>query len=138
MKLKGTGRIIFWPGGSLWIGRAQGGSDLHAHHAIQIAFGIDAPISLRADTKDTWTPYAGAVIGPDVAHEYLASGSLVANLFLEPESHTGRSLLERFPAHAISPSPRTSPTTSSASFTKTPTTQPCLSKPETFSPNWPA
>ncbi|ESQ91945.1 hypothetical protein ABAC460_03340 [Asticcacaulis sp. AC460] len=84
------------------MGRAQGGSDLHAHHAIQIAFGIDAPISLRTDTNETWTPHTGAIIRPDVAHEYLASGNLVANLFLEPESHLGRSLLERFP-NPISP-----------------------------------
>ena len=101
MKLKGAGRILFWPGGSLWIGRAEGGSERHAHHAIQIAFGIDKPIRLR--THDgAWTDYVGAIIGPDVAHEYLAPGSLVANLFLEPESKPGRRLLERFGHTAVS------------------------------------
>ncbi len=102
MKLKGTGRIIFWPGGSLWMGTAQGGSELHAHHAIQIAFGIETPICLRTEAPGGWTDYFGVIIGPDVAHEYRAAGGLVANLFLEPESRLGRRLLDRF-GGAVSP-----------------------------------
>lgn len=96
MKLKGTGRILFWPGGSLWMGLARGGSELHAHHAIQIAFGIEAPIRLRKSSDEQWTDYSGAIIGADVPHEYMATGRLVANLFLEPESTMGRRLIERF------------------------------------------
>jgi len=96
MKLKGIGRILFWPGGSLWMGLARGGSELHAHHAIQIAFGIEAPIKLRTSSDEQWTEYTGAMIGPDVAHEYMATGHLVANLFLEPESAIGRRLIKRF------------------------------------------
>jgi len=102
MKLKGTGRIIFWPGGSLWMGLAKGGSELHAHHAIQIAFGVERPISLRPDPNGDWMEFFGAIIAPDLSHEYLANGGLVANLFLEPESRLGRLLLDRFGDHAIS------------------------------------
>ena len=102
MKLRGTGRILFWPGGSLWMGLARGGSELHAHHAIQVAFGIDKPIGLRTHADAGWTDYYGAVIGPDVVHEYLAAGKLVINLFLEPESRLGRSMLDRFDRSGIS------------------------------------
>jgi len=37
MKPTGTGSILLWRGGSLWIGRSGEPADFHSHHAIQMA-----------------------------------------------------------------------------------------------------
>ena len=34
--LSGTGRIVLWRGGSLWIGQAKSETGFHAHHSIQV------------------------------------------------------------------------------------------------------
>ncbi len=34
----GAGRIRFWDGGSLWIGRASEVNAVHAHHAGELQF----------------------------------------------------------------------------------------------------
>ncbi|HMN84489.1 MAG TPA: AraC family transcriptional regulator [Bauldia sp.] len=104
MKTIGIGRVIFWGGGSLWIGLAVDPVAPHAHHALQIAVGFDGPVEFRTDPGAGWTSYAGgALIRPDTPHEFRAPGRRVATIMFEPETALGRALLERFPGDAVVP-----------------------------------
>jgi AraC family transcriptional regulator len=95
-KLLGHGQINLWRGGSLWIGLAQSVTDVHAHHAIQLSIALKGAVRFRRPDSTRWTEYAAALIPPHVPHAFDAEGSVVANVFCEPESVTGRKLLERF------------------------------------------
>jgi AraC-like DNA-binding protein len=104
MKVAGVGRIIFWGGGNLWIGRAVDAIDPHAHHAIQIAVGFNGPVEFRRNAHENWTAYPhGALIRPGASHEFRAPGQRIANILYEPETPIGRALLERFPGSDIVP-----------------------------------
>ena len=101
MKIGGIGRVIFWGGGSVWIGQAMAAADRHSHHAIQLAIGFDGPVEFRAGKDCAWFSYAGALIAPGLPHEFRAPGRYVANLLFEPETPVGRGLLERYGNGAI-------------------------------------
>jgi AraC family transcriptional regulator len=96
MQVAGIGRIIFWSGGSLWIGQSLAPSELHAHHAIQVCVGLASSPEFRTDESAPWTSYRAAVIPPDLPHTYQAPGMMVAHMFCEPESALGRGLLAEF------------------------------------------
>jgi AraC-like DNA-binding protein len=101
MQIAGIGRIIFWSGGSLWIGQSLAPSELHSHHAIQVCVGLSSSPQFRMDISAPWTSYRAAVIPPDMPHTYQAPGMMVAHLFCEPESAVGRGLLARFGREGI-------------------------------------
>jgi hypothetical protein len=44
-----SGRIYFWQTGSLWIGKGQGRSEWHDHHAHQLALALDGEFRFRSD-----------------------------------------------------------------------------------------
>jgi AraC-like DNA-binding protein len=96
MQVAGIGRVIFWSGGSLWIGQSLAPSELHAHHAIQLCIALSGTAQFRTETSAPWTLHRAALIPPDLPHAYQAPGQMVAHLFCEPESTLGRALLERF------------------------------------------
>lgn len=97
MKIAGIGRVIFWGGGNLWIGRAVDPVDLHAHHALQVAVGFDGPVEFRRGSDAEWSPFpGGALIRPGTPHEFRAPGRRIANILFEPETPLGRALLERY------------------------------------------
>jgi AraC-like DNA-binding protein len=96
MRITGIGRIIFWAGGSLWIGRAMAPSEVHAHHALQLGIGLSDRLQFRNSDADPWRLYSAAIIPPDHAHTFQAPGGMVANIFCAPESALGRGLLDRF------------------------------------------
>lgn len=96
MAITGIGRVIFWAGGSLWIGKAFAPSDLHSHHAIQIGIGLSDQVQFRTSDTRPWDSYSAAVIPPDLPHTFQAPGKTVANLFCAPESALGRGLIIRF------------------------------------------
>lgn len=102
-RIVGRGRICIWPGGSLWIGTALRGADLHAHHAIQIPFALDGEIGFRSATDAAWTRYRACMIPPDLPHAFLASGETVAHVFVDPETAEGHNLRERLAAGVIVP-----------------------------------
>jgi AraC-like DNA-binding protein len=106
MKVLGHGQINVWRGGSLWIGLAQTSTDFHAHHAIQVSIGLKGSVRFRSQGAGDWTDYRAALVPPDVLHAFDATGSVVANIFCEPESLTGRGLLERFAAREVIEIPR--------------------------------
>ncbi len=92
----GAGLVNLWPGGSLWIGLSSMAVEPHAHHAIQVSLALDGPVRLRAGGDAHWTEYLGAMVPPHVPHEFEAIGNITATIFCEPESATGRRLLDRF------------------------------------------
>jgi AraC-like DNA-binding protein len=96
MQTTGRGRILLWRGGSIWIGRAEQPTDVHSHHAIQISLALsDGNLHFR-EADNVWKDFAAAVIPAHCPHAFKASGQLVANVFVEPESLEGQKIRERF------------------------------------------
>lgn len=91
-------RWYLWDGGFLTIGRSSApegvpGKDLtstgsHAHHAIQITFGLDGQVALRSPGAE-WETYSGFIVAPDVEHQFAPMSALLAILFVDPESREG-------------------------------------------------
>ena len=104
--ISGVGHFVSWDGGCLLIGHAAGIVPMHAHYAIQIAFGSVPGIRFRPSERDEWTEYGGAIIPSRQAHSMDASG-LPFNvvIFVEPETREGRALSERYLRGGIAPLP---------------------------------
>ena len=94
--LAGVGRVIVWPGGSLWAGRHVGQVPEHAHHAIQVSLALEGRFRAKArswlETRET----AGMVVMPDKPHSLDGCDTTVATLFVEPNSISGAALRKRF------------------------------------------
>ena len=82
-------RWYLWDGGYLAIGESGGTVPPHAHHAIQITLGLDGEIRFRPDEGE-WRHMRGAIVLPDATHSFDGMNSLVAMLFVDPESREGR------------------------------------------------
>jgi AraC family transcriptional regulator len=92
----GAGRIIGWPGGSLWIGHHLAPIQEHAHHAIQISLAMEGRFRIQADGWSEARGTRGMVVMPDRRHRFDGCGAWVATLFVEPNSARGAALRERF------------------------------------------
>jgi len=103
-QVAGAGRVCFWHGGSIWIGRSVGRTEWHAHHAIQIALALDGVCTLRGARDSVWAEFGAAIVRSHRPHQFEADGVTMAHLFVEPESAEGRALRERFAAD-IAPLP---------------------------------
>lgn len=96
IKRTGTGRILFWRGGGIWIGQADSPTDIHSHHAIQITLVLsNSVLRLRSPDED-WLRYTAAIVPANHPHAFEASGEIVAVVFVEPESTEGQVMRERF------------------------------------------
>jgi hypothetical protein len=96
VKVSGTGRIVLWRGGSLWIGRVGEPTGDHAHHAVQITLALTpGGLRFRMPGKD-WTRFQAALVPAHQPHAFDARGEGVAHLFTEPESREGRVLQQRY------------------------------------------
>jgi AraC family transcriptional regulator len=102
----GIGRIYCWDGGSLWIGRATGGAQMHAHHAIQISLALSGSVRFRT-ANENWRTFEAVWVPPDLPHAFEADADLTAQIFVAPESGEGRALIARFGATALVPLPPT-------------------------------
>ena len=92
-----VGDFVAWDGGCLFIGTASGAVPLHAHYALQIAFGSEAGVRLRTSERDEWTSYGVAGVPSRQPHGLDASTvPYWAVLFVEPETREGRVLSERY------------------------------------------
>lgn len=102
----GVGQFVSWNGGCLLIGSSRGVVPVHAHYAIQIAFGREDGIAFRANDRDAWTQYGGALIPSRQPHSMDAT-HVSANvvMFIEPETREGRVIDERYLAHGIAAMP---------------------------------
>lgn len=94
--IAGVGRVIVWPGASLWVGREVGSIDRHAHHAIQISLAFDGPFRIQASDWPDGCETRAAVVMPDRPHRLDGCRTAVANLFVEPNSTQGTALRKRF------------------------------------------
>ena len=96
------GHFVPWDGGCLFIGRGGGLVQVHAHYAIQIAFGTEPGIRFRTSEREDWTEYAGAIIPSRQPHSMDVT-RVQANvvLFVEPETRQGRALAERWLGEGI-------------------------------------
>jgi len=96
VKPLGTGRILFWRGGSVWIGHAGGETGFHAHHAIQVTLALSGgEVRFRSPEAD-WSSFTAVMIAADHTHAFEACGEFVAQIFTEPESRDGRMLRQRY------------------------------------------
>jgi AraC family transcriptional regulator len=99
------GRVYFWQGGSLWIGRGRGRSQWHDHHAHQISLPFEGACLLRTEESGGWTEFLGAFVQSERHHQFEIEDLPVAQLFVEPETTEGRALAHRFSDADISPLP---------------------------------
>lgn len=106
MQIVGIGRIIFWEGGSVWIGLATAAIPQHAQHAIQMAFVLRGGLRFSS-AHGVWMEYRAAMIPADLPHSFDAQGSLVAHVFVEPGAPFGRGIRQRFGDGSIIALPET-------------------------------
>ncbi|WP_395700240.1 helix-turn-helix domain-containing protein [Aquabacterium sp.] len=99
------GRIYFWQGGSLWIGRGSGRTDWHAHHAHQLALAAEGALRFRTGREGRWDSFGGALVPSHCTHQFEVDDIAMAHLFIEPESRAGRALAGRFGADAVASLP---------------------------------
>jgi AraC-like DNA-binding protein/quercetin dioxygenase-like cupin family protein len=101
-----SGRIYFWQSGSLWIGKGQGRSEWHDHHAHQLALALDGEFRFRTERNGSWTDFEAAIVPSHCPHEFELDGATMAHLFVEPESAEGRALSKQFDGSGISALPQ--------------------------------
>lgn len=102
----GTGHLVSWEGGFLVIGHSSGITPMHAHYAIQVAFGVQHGIKFRTADSEPWTEYDGVVISSRQPHSMDATSvPYHAVIFIEPETREGRALSERFKRSGITALP---------------------------------
>ena len=95
MELLAYTRIVLWEGGSLWVVNATSSLDSprrtepHAHHAIQVTLSLGG--RFRLSTGGPEVGGAAIAVAADATHVFGAEG-LIALLFVEPESRTGRAI----------------------------------------------
>ena len=91
-----VGNFVAWDGGCLLIGVGGAVVPVHAHYAIQIAFGAERGIRFRGDDREPWVEY-GAVVIPSRQPHSMDATAVQPNavLFVEPETHEGRAIAER-------------------------------------------
>ena len=93
----GAGDFIPWDGACLVIGKAFAVTPMHAHYAIQIAFGSEPGIRFRPSEQVDWTEYDAVIISSRQPHTMDATVvAYDAVLFVEPETREGRALSERY------------------------------------------
>jgi AraC-like DNA-binding protein len=96
-----TGRVYFWLGGSLWIGRGRGRTQWHAHHAHQLTIAPKGTFRFRTQQAGAWESFEGALVPSHCPHQFEVDDVEMAHLFVEPESRAGRALMAQFGADAV-------------------------------------
>jgi AraC family transcriptional regulator len=90
------GDFMAWEGGCVMIGKSFAPIPMHAHYAIQVAFGPRRGIRFRTDERDPWTEYDAVIIPSRNPHAMDSTGiDHGAVLLIEPETPQGRALAER-------------------------------------------
>lgn len=95
MDIAGIGRVVFWEGGSLWLGLTTGTIQRHSHHALQLCLPFGGTAQFQTEPDGDWVTCVGALITPDAPHAFRAPGRVVATILFEPESAAGRAVLTK-------------------------------------------
>lgn len=96
MKTHAIGQVLFWYGGSLWIGRNTGATDMHSHHAIQITLALEGTFQLKMTDDNDWSTFRSAIVRPHEPHALRSTDSILGTIFVEPELHEGQVLLDAY------------------------------------------
>jgi hypothetical protein len=92
----GVGRFMAWDGDCLFIGRHHTAVPAHAHQAIQLVLGRNAPHLVRAGDEAPWIEYSAAVIASRQPHGIdVTKADYGIVVFVEPETREGRAIAER-------------------------------------------
>ncbi len=86
------GRAFLSLGRAVYLGPA-GDTSPHAHHAIQIGIALQTPLRLR-HAEGNWQPWDGVIVSPDVVHQLDGGWGDLLLAYVEPESTSGRRILE--------------------------------------------
>lgn len=97
------GGFVFGPAWAAYRGPSADNT-LHAHAALQLAFGLDAPIRLQLEGDETCEG-SGFLIRPGALHA-IASKAPVGLIYLEPQAPLAFSLLDLMGPEAVEPAPR--------------------------------
>lgn len=90
-----TAHLVSWEGACLFIGDGGGVVPLHAHYAIQVAFGGHGALGFRSGDDEPWTAYDAAIIPSRQPHGMDATAARSwALLFIEPETREGRAITQ--------------------------------------------
>lgn len=86
-----------WPGGIRWIGIAgeSGALAAHSHHALQLSFGDDRPLSFRGGNDAEFADYPSCLIPVNLPHALDTADRRSAIVFVDPETPEGRALQAR-------------------------------------------
>jgi AraC-like DNA-binding protein len=80
-----TIRLYLWPHRLLYLGPGMD-TGMHRHHAAQLCVGLDGPLRLRARKDAGWDEHRGFYVPPDEPHEFIATATSTAIVYVEAES----------------------------------------------------
>ena len=95
---KSSGQIYVWEGGTLLVGRGEATTtDVHSHHAVQVALRAEGVMRFRTGDSTEWGEFDGVVIATRQPHAMQIERAMVAHIFVEPVSAEGRALATLHP-----------------------------------------
>lgn len=97
------GGFVFGPAWAAYRGPSADNTP-HAHAALQLAFGLNAPIRLQLEGEEACEG-AGFLIRPGALHA-ITSKAAVGLIYLEPQAPLAFSLLDLMGPEAVEPAPR--------------------------------
>jgi AraC-like DNA-binding protein len=90
-----TSFLLLSNGFTVFVGSAIDASE-HAHHAIQVTFGLSGTFRIRVGGVDMETE--SLVLSKNIEHRFAAGGSRILLILIEPESSLGRQIASRMTA----------------------------------------
>jgi len=98
------GELALASGWALFVGRA-GESARHAHQALQLCVGGDAPFEVGSGEGPP-RRVAAAAIAANAVHAVAGGGARAALLYLDSQSSAGRAVARALGSHPVVPAPR--------------------------------
>lgn len=74
-------QLYLWPNRALVVG-VSSDSQMHAHFAMQISYGLNEPFYVRENVDCAWQATRAALFAPHRSHQIDSKGSLLAHLFI--------------------------------------------------------
>lgn len=84
-----AGRPVLAPGLMLYVGPA-GAADTHAHHAVQVVYGLDGPVRLTIDGRTVST--RAGIVAANTPHAFDAAGGRIALMLVDAHGARGAAL----------------------------------------------